>query len=322
MALFLLFIIVAIALGIVGAVVKGLFWLLIIGVVVIIVDLVLLGVRVRAPEEPCDALTGAWAQPRRAASGAVRGPSPRLVACRRSAAVSTSERRLGTSASRISTAPPARYRRADPAPNRGRNGVPGRAAYSVVPVPAASATNASGQRAAARSPRSSSAGRSAGRSAASPAVPDLGQRAAASDAPWASAGFSPAARLVRHDHRAQLTQRARGGRVVRHHDHGRHHRAGGRRAHRVRRHGQGQLLPDWSSQAGQAGFGAGKYLDGDHQRPAERALGHTGDHTVPAAGRADRWLRRVMAMPRHGDGRNGRLAAMRNLLSSGGRAHR
>lgn len=45
MALFLLFIIVAIALGIVGAVVKGLFWLLIIGVVVILVDLVLLGVR-------------------------------------------------------------------------------------------------------------------------------------------------------------------------------------------------------------------------------------------------------------------------------------
>jgi hypothetical protein len=46
MALFLLFIIVAIALGIVGAVVKGLFWLLLIGVVVILVDLVLLGVRV------------------------------------------------------------------------------------------------------------------------------------------------------------------------------------------------------------------------------------------------------------------------------------
>jgi hypothetical protein len=44
-ALFLLFIIVAIALGIVGAVVKGLFWLLIIGVVVVIVDLVLLGAR-------------------------------------------------------------------------------------------------------------------------------------------------------------------------------------------------------------------------------------------------------------------------------------
>ena len=46
MALFLLFVIVAIALGIVGAVVQGLFWLLIIGVVVILVDLVLLGVRV------------------------------------------------------------------------------------------------------------------------------------------------------------------------------------------------------------------------------------------------------------------------------------
>jgi len=45
MALFLLFIIVAIALGIVGAVVKGLFWLLIIGIVVVIVDLILLGAR-------------------------------------------------------------------------------------------------------------------------------------------------------------------------------------------------------------------------------------------------------------------------------------
>jgi len=45
MALFLLFIIVAIALGIVGAVVKGLFWLLIIGIVVVIADLVVLGAR-------------------------------------------------------------------------------------------------------------------------------------------------------------------------------------------------------------------------------------------------------------------------------------
>ena len=45
MALFLLFIIVAIALGIAGAVVKGLFWLLIIGVVVVIVDLIFLGAR-------------------------------------------------------------------------------------------------------------------------------------------------------------------------------------------------------------------------------------------------------------------------------------
>ncbi|MGD0377158.1 MAG: hypothetical protein ABSB01_21555 [Streptosporangiaceae bacterium] len=45
MALFLLLIIVAIALGIVGAVAKGLFYLLIIGVVVLLADLVLLGVR-------------------------------------------------------------------------------------------------------------------------------------------------------------------------------------------------------------------------------------------------------------------------------------
>ena len=236
--------------------------------------------------------------------------------------MSTSERRLGTSASRISTAPPARYRPAEPGPNRGRNGVPGRAAYSVVPVPAASATNASGQRAAARRPRASSAGRSAGRSAASPAVPDLGQACGGHGRAVRQGRVQPGGRLVRHDHRAQLTQRARGGRVVGHHEHGGHRGAGGRGAHRVRRHGQGQRLPGRSGQAGQAGFGAGKYLDGDHQRPAERAVGHTGDHTVPAAGRADRWLRRVMAMPRHGDGRNGRLAAMRNLLSAGGRAHR
>ena len=45
MALFLLLIIVAIALGIVGAVVKGLFYLMIIGVVVVIADLIVLGAR-------------------------------------------------------------------------------------------------------------------------------------------------------------------------------------------------------------------------------------------------------------------------------------
>jgi hypothetical protein len=45
MALFLLLIIVAVALGIVGAVAKGLFYLLIIGVLVLIADLILLGVR-------------------------------------------------------------------------------------------------------------------------------------------------------------------------------------------------------------------------------------------------------------------------------------
>ncbi len=47
MALFLLLIIVVIALGIFGAVVKGLFYLLIIGVVVLIADIVLAGVRLR-----------------------------------------------------------------------------------------------------------------------------------------------------------------------------------------------------------------------------------------------------------------------------------
>ncbi|MFE9686890.1 hypothetical protein [Streptomyces sp. NPDC006285] len=44
MALFLLLVIVAIVLGIVGVVAKGLFYLLVIGVVVLVVDFVLLGV--------------------------------------------------------------------------------------------------------------------------------------------------------------------------------------------------------------------------------------------------------------------------------------
>jgi hypothetical protein len=47
MALFLLLIIVAVALGIFGVVVKGLFYLLIIGVAVLIADVVLVGVRLR-----------------------------------------------------------------------------------------------------------------------------------------------------------------------------------------------------------------------------------------------------------------------------------
>jgi hypothetical protein len=47
MALFLLLIIIAIALGIVGAVVKGLVYLLIIGVVILLADLVLVAVRFR-----------------------------------------------------------------------------------------------------------------------------------------------------------------------------------------------------------------------------------------------------------------------------------
>jgi hypothetical protein len=52
MVLFLLLIIVAIALGIVGVVVKGLFYLLIIGIVVILVDLVIVGVRLSRRRRP------------------------------------------------------------------------------------------------------------------------------------------------------------------------------------------------------------------------------------------------------------------------------
>jgi hypothetical protein len=47
MALFLLLVIVAIALGIVGVVVKGLLYLLTIGVVILIADLVFAAVRLR-----------------------------------------------------------------------------------------------------------------------------------------------------------------------------------------------------------------------------------------------------------------------------------
>lgn len=45
MALFLLLVIVAIVLGVIGMVAKGLFYLLVIGVVVLIADFVLLGLR-------------------------------------------------------------------------------------------------------------------------------------------------------------------------------------------------------------------------------------------------------------------------------------
>lgn len=47
MALFLLIVIVAIALGITGAVVKGLLYLLIIGVVLLLADFIFLGARLR-----------------------------------------------------------------------------------------------------------------------------------------------------------------------------------------------------------------------------------------------------------------------------------
>ncbi|MET9435544.1 hypothetical protein [Streptomyces sp. NPDC006551] len=45
MALFFLLLIVAIVLGIIGVVAKGLFYLLVIGVVVLVADFVLLGLR-------------------------------------------------------------------------------------------------------------------------------------------------------------------------------------------------------------------------------------------------------------------------------------
>lgn len=45
MVLFLLFVLAAVALGIVGVVMKGLFYLLIIGIVVFVLDLVFFGAR-------------------------------------------------------------------------------------------------------------------------------------------------------------------------------------------------------------------------------------------------------------------------------------
>ncbi|MCM2416170.1 hypothetical protein [Streptomyces sp. RKAG290] len=45
MVLFLLLLVVALVLGIIGAVAKGLFYLLVIGVVVLVADLILLGLR-------------------------------------------------------------------------------------------------------------------------------------------------------------------------------------------------------------------------------------------------------------------------------------
>lgn len=45
MALFLLLVVVAIVLGIIGVVAKGLFYLLVIGVMVLLADFVLLGLR-------------------------------------------------------------------------------------------------------------------------------------------------------------------------------------------------------------------------------------------------------------------------------------
>jgi membrane protein implicated in regulation of membrane protease activity len=52
MILFLLLIIAAIALGIIGAVVKGLLYLLIIGIIVFLASFILLGARMRRRRRP------------------------------------------------------------------------------------------------------------------------------------------------------------------------------------------------------------------------------------------------------------------------------
>src|SRR5215472_4218387 len=80
----------------------------------------------------------------------------------------------------------------DRGPNRGRNGLGGRAVYKVVPDPAASATNACGTAAAAVRAVVSSPADRAGRSASSAARPRPGQRSAACVAPAISARLRPA----------------------------------------------------------------------------------------------------------------------------------
>ena len=52
MRLFLLLIIAAVVLGFLGILLKGLFWLLIIGIVVFVVDLVFLGARLGRNRKP------------------------------------------------------------------------------------------------------------------------------------------------------------------------------------------------------------------------------------------------------------------------------
>lgn len=52
MVFILLIILAAIALGIIGVVVHALFYLLIIGIVIFIADLILLGTRMRRPRRP------------------------------------------------------------------------------------------------------------------------------------------------------------------------------------------------------------------------------------------------------------------------------
>ena len=47
MAIFLLIVLIAVALGIIGAVVKGLIWLLVIGVIIFLLNLMFAGTRLR-----------------------------------------------------------------------------------------------------------------------------------------------------------------------------------------------------------------------------------------------------------------------------------
>jgi hypothetical protein len=52
MALFLLIVLIAVILGIIGAVVDGLIWLLIIGIVIFLLDLLVGGARLRGGRGP------------------------------------------------------------------------------------------------------------------------------------------------------------------------------------------------------------------------------------------------------------------------------
>ncbi len=75
----------------------------------------------------------------------------------------------------------------------------------------------------------------------------------------------PPARLVAGHQGTQAGQHPRGRHVVGHRDHPVHHRAGQRGRDGIRGHRQRQLRPVRPGEDGEAGFGVGKYLDGNHQ---------------------------------------------------------
>jgi hypothetical protein len=72
MALFLLLIIVAIGLGIIGAVVKGLLYLLVIGVVVLLADFIFLGACLRGRRPAGETMTAITKPATDTAAGTVR----------------------------------------------------------------------------------------------------------------------------------------------------------------------------------------------------------------------------------------------------------